>query len=182
MTKSDLQLLGLMIIGSIIGFFSRLLKRDLKLRLKIYKAIAEIVEKDPDAIKFTGCRSAITGEIFDPAWIDTGACPLISDQGYLMVCHGNPDGTLMIGNGKGGLMSVRIDDNRFTDIFVPGLPPITVLACYPGARPVMWDWNGRVFYNPKPDRSFVPMFLPTVGGTIIYSPMSYTLALALKLI
>lgn len=182
MTKSDLQLLGLMILGSIIGFFSRLLKRDLKLRLKIYKAIADVIKKDPDCQEFTNCRSVITGEVFDAAWIDSGCCPLISDQGYLMVCHGNPDGTVMIGDGKGGLKSVRIDDNRFTDIFVPGLPPITVLACYPGARPTMWNWNGRTFYNPKPNRSYVPMFLPTVKGTIVYTPMSYTLALVLKLI
>lgn len=183
MTKKDFNLIGLMFVGNIIHIVCKFLGIQVprKLQDALYRSIADEIKNDPNCIKFTGCRSAVTGEQFNADWIDQGACPLISDQGLLLVTHGNQDGTVMVNNGQGRLMKVRIDDNRFTDIFNPTLFPIAVLACYPNARPIYWEFNGRRFWTPNQEH-YVPMFLPTVNGTIYYAPMSFHLALELKLI
>lgn len=154
-----------------------LLFHNTKIRLWFYDKLAKILMLDEDCLVFTNVR-VITGEKFDPMSIDNGVMPLISDQGFILATHGCPDGKVMIRKGD-RLAPVRIDDNRFTDIFMPGLD-IIVLGCFPGARPESWEHNGRHFINPG--HYYAPMFMfITKDQKLVYAPVSWKLAVDMKL-
>ena len=182
MSSSNKALIGLAIVAHFLKWVFGLFKKTVpkKLMTAIYKAIAAEIEKNPDCQKFTNCRSALTGEVFDIDWINSGFVPLTSDQGFLVATHGDLKGQVSIGpDQSGNLVFVDPWDERFTRVWIPGTI-VKVLACYSAYRPYSWTENGVVFINASSDP--VPVYIPCVNGTIYYCPMPYQVALALKMI
>lgn len=89
------------------------------------------------------------------------------NDGYLVILHGSPFGRFIIDPKT----EVRIDDNRFTDLFPPGAN-VLVVSCYPGSRPFEWSHNGRHFKNLAHEAGCVPLTFGTTDNKVYIREVS----------